>query len=116
MKIAVVGAGNAGCFTALWFGWFGRKENIEVELIYNPEIPVERVGQATLLNPPAILWASTGFNWYNNNIHATFKSGILYENWGKKNDKIFHEFAPDLIINALLSVGDAKIYPQFWTL
>ena len=54
MKIAVVGAGNAGCFTALWFAWFGRKENVEVELIYNPEIPVERVGQATLLNPPAI--------------------------------------------------------------
>ena len=47
----------------------GRK-NVEVELIYNPEIPVERVGQATLLNPPAILWGSTGFNWYNNNIHA----------------------------------------------
>jgi protoporphyrinogen oxidase len=40
MKIAVVGAGNAGCFTALWFAWFGRKENVEVELIYNPEIPV----------------------------------------------------------------------------
>tara|TARA_R100001224_G_scaffold46608_1_gene26846 strand:+ start:262 stop:1380 length:1119 start_codon:yes stop_codon:yes gene_type:complete len=97
MKITVVGAGNAGCFTALWFAWFGRKENVEVELIYNPEIPVERVGQATLLNPPAILWGSTGFNWYNNNIHATFKSGILYENWGKKNDKIFHEFAPDLM-------------------
>ena len=97
MKITVVGAGNAGCFTALWFAWFGRKENVEVELIYNPEIPVERVGQATLLNPPAILWGSTGFNWYNNNIHATFKSGILYENWGKKNDKVFHEFAPDLM-------------------
>ena len=97
MKIAVVGAGNAGCFTALWFAWFGRKENVEVELIYNPEIPVERVGQATLLNPPALLWGSTGFNWYNNNIHATFKSGILYENWGKKNDKVFHEFAPDLM-------------------
>ena len=61
MKITVVGAGNAGCFTALWFAWFGRKENVEVELIYNPKIPVERVGQATLLNPPAILWGSTGF-------------------------------------------------------
>ena len=33
MKIAVVGAGNAGCFTALWFAWFGRKEKVEVESI-----------------------------------------------------------------------------------
>ena len=61
-------------------------------LIYNPEIPPERVGQATVLDPPKMLWASSGFNWYNNPIHATMKSGILYEGFGKVNDKVFHDF------------------------
>ena len=44
-KVSVVGGGNAGVFTALYFAWYGQDE---VELIYNPEIPPERVGQATL--------------------------------------------------------------------
>ena len=91
-KIVVVGGGNAGCFTALYCGWFGRQSEYEVELIYNPEIPPEKVGQATILEPPALLWASTGFNWYHNKINATFKSGILYEGWGKVNKKHFHPF------------------------
>ncbi len=91
-KITVVGGGNAGCFTALYCGWYGRQSEYEVELIYNPEIPPEKVGQATILEPPALLWASTGFNWYHNKINATFKSGILYEGWGKVNKKHFHPF------------------------
>ena len=63
-KITVVGGGNAGCFTALYCAWMDNKNDFEVELIYDPEIPQERVGQATVLEPPAILWAATGFNWY----------------------------------------------------
>tara|TARA_B100000287_G_scaffold69837_1_gene61343 strand:+ start:100 stop:1209 length:1110 start_codon:yes stop_codon:yes gene_type:complete len=95
MKVSVVGGGNAGVFTALYLSLYGRNLNLEVELIYNPEIPPERVGQATLLDPPKILWNATGFNWYNNNIHATMKSGILYEGFGKVNDKVFHDFSPN---------------------
>jgi len=97
MKITVVGAGNAGCFTALHASWFSKFEgkDVEVELIYNPEDQPERVGQATTLDAPHILWAACGFDWYHNNIHATFKTGILYENWGKKNSEIFHNFPAD---------------------
>ena len=73
-KVSVVGGGNAGCITALYLSWF--KRDLEVELIYNPDIPCERVGQATVLEPPKIFWAATGFNWYHNPIHATFKSGV----------------------------------------
>jgi len=94
-KITVVGGGNAGCFTALYCAWKGRQTNSEVELIYNPEIPPEKVGQATVLEPPGLLWATTGFNWYNNNINATMKSGILYEGWGKVNKKVFAPFPSD---------------------
>ncbi len=94
-KITVVGGGNAGCFTALYCGWYGRQSDYEIELVYNPEIPPERVGQATVIEPPGLLWAATGFNWYHNKIDASFKSGILYEGWGKLNDKIFHSFPAD---------------------
>ena len=65
----------------------GKNKDFEVELIYDPEIPPERVGQATILEAPAIQVEGnlhrTGFNWYENKIHATLKSGILYEEWGK---------------------------------
>ena len=91
-KISVVGGGNAGVFTALYLAWYGRALNLEVELIYNPKIAAEPVGQATLLTPPRLLYETTGFNWYDNSIHATFKTGILYEGWGKINDKVFHPF------------------------
>ena len=93
MKIVIVGAGNAGCFTALHFGWHTRfVEEIEIELVYDPNIISERVGQATLFSPPILLGDSIGFNWYNNIINATPKTGILYEGWGNKNDKWFHGF------------------------
>ena len=97
MKVTIVGAGNGGSFTALHWGWYSKfaEKDIEVELIYNPNTQPERVGQATLTDAPHILWAATGFNWYYNKIHATFKSGILYEGWGQKNDNIFHHFPAD---------------------
>ena len=103
MKVSVVGGGNAAVFTALYLAWHGKesdwrnsfKKDIEVELIYNPQIPPERVGQATLLDPPRMLWNATGFDWYHNQINATFKSGILYEGWGQVNDKVFHAFPAD---------------------
>ena len=95
-KITVVGGGNAGCFTALYCGFNKRKNSdIEVELIHDPNIPQEKVGQATTLDPPGLLWSSTGFNWYDNKIHGTFKSGILYEGWGQLNDKWMHSFPGD---------------------
>ena len=92
MKISVVGGGNGGCFTALYLAW--HRKDIEVELIYNPEVLPERVGQATLLDPPKLLWSALGFDWYHNPIHATMKSGILYEGWGQVNEEVFHPFPP----------------------
>ena len=89
-KVSIVGGGNAGCITALYLSWYIK--DLEVELIYNPDVPCERVGQATVLDPPKLLWSSIGFDWYHNPINATFKSGILYEGWGQSNDKVFHGF------------------------
>ena len=75
MKISIVGAGNAGCFTALYYSSQGK----EVELIHNPDSPPVTVGQATMPSSTALLWEANRFNWYNNSIHATLKTGILYE-------------------------------------
>ena len=66
-KITVVGAGSAGCFTALFNSVYFNNPNIEVELIHDPEIKPESVGQATLLEPPSLLASGIGFDWYNNN-------------------------------------------------
>ena len=93
MKITILGRGNAGCLTALHYAYYARnRTDVSVELLYDPNIPPEKVGQATLLEPPKLLWEALGINWYNNPIQATPKFGILYENWGKKNHKFIHPF------------------------
>jgi len=93
MKITILGRGNAGCLTALYYSYYTRNQkDIHIELIHDPDIPPERVGQATVLEPPGLLWKALGINWYDNPIDATPKLGILYENWGKKNHKFFHPF------------------------
>ena len=86
-KITFIGKGNAGVFGALHFATYS---DAEVELIYDPKIPAEKVGQATVLEAPNLLWRSLGLNWYDNPIEATPKFGVVYEGWGKKNDKLFH--------------------------
>ena len=93
MKITVLGRGNAGCLTALYYSYYTRNQkDIHIELIHDPDIPPEKVGQATVLEPPGLLWKALGINWYDNPIDATPKLGILYENWGKKTHKFFHPF------------------------
>ncbi len=95
MKITIVGAGNAGCFTALHYAWWSRGSGIEIELIHNPEVNPEPVGQATILDPPRLLFSALGFDWFNNKVHATPKTGVAYEGWGHVNDIVFHPFPAD---------------------
>ncbi len=94
MKITIVGAGNAGVITALHYAYYTRYfGNYEIELVYDPNISVVPVGQGTLVDVPNLLWVALCTDWYTNKIKATPKFGILYEDWGKKNKKFFHEFA-----------------------
>ena len=88
MKITILGAGNAGCLSALYYAHFTRTmSDIKVELIYDPDIPAEKVGQGSLLGLPELLWRSLGIDSYNNPIDSTIKTGIVYENWSQKNNK-----------------------------
>lgn len=91
MKIIILGKGNAGCYTALHFKHYA--PNIDVELIYDKDTPSLTVGQASFTDAPQLLWRSLQVDWYKNPIKSTFKTGILYKNWGKYNDEFFHPFA-----------------------
>lgn len=90
-KIAVVGAGNAGCITALHYHCWGRLELDKIIVYHDPSVPIERVGQGTAIKVADLLFNTLGIDFIENNpIKATVKHGIMYENWGKRD--IFHSF------------------------
>lgn len=92
-KIAIIGAGNAGCMTAI-SAYLKYKNCIdEISIYYDPETPIERVGQGSTYSVAQLLNAFFNLDFFEyNSIKSTRKEGILYENWGKKNEKIFHSF------------------------
>lgn len=101
-KVSIVGAGNAGCFSALEYSWQSKMDKWrgngrgidEIELIHDSSIKPELAGQATFPQQPQLLWSAieSEFNHYSNAIHATPKLGILYKDWGKINKDVFHPF------------------------
>ena len=96
MKIAIIGAGNAGCVTALKL--LERRIKPEITIYHDPkEHPIEQVGQGSLPTFPALVYDVLGVDWYNNPIDATLKTGILYEGWGKKQYEIFHPFQMNVV-------------------
>ncbi len=91
-KIAIVGAGSAGCITALHYYYYGR-DTFDISIYHSPEEhPIERVGQGTVPGVVKLIGNTLDFSWYKNPIDSTYKTGIMYEDWGKKQDKIFHPF------------------------
>ena len=94
-KLAIVGAGNAGCITALHYYKWLPSQFFDIVIYHDPTIPMERVGQGTVVTPTELVGRMLDINWYNNPIDATLKTGVLYEDWGKKNDRIFHHFPLD---------------------
>ena len=98
MKIVIIGGGNGGVWTALNYAYHSRKaEEIEIELIHDPEIDSFPVGQALFPGQSALLYAACDISWYSNEVRATPKLGILYENWSKGTPNLYHEFPFDQI-------------------
>ena len=121
MKLAIVGAGNAGCITALHYHLY--RPDIEIDLYHDSDNhPIERVGQGTTIPVAKLISDGLGCNWYNNNIGATLKTGILYKNWGTKKDEFFHDFysmdqvsihyTPKKLSDAVLSSGKFNVKEQ----
>ena len=121
-KLAVIGAGNAGCISALHFK--GSLPDLEIDLYHDSEHhPIERVGQGTTIPVAKLLSHSLGCDRYNNKIGASIKTGIFYSGgWGKKNRDFFHSFytmdqvsihyTPKKLSDAVLSSGLFNIKEQ----
>lgn len=95
-KIAIIGAGNAGCISALNLHYLKMSEEYEmgeIEIYYDPSVPIERVGQGTQINVRETIFDVLDLDWVErNHIKATTKQGIRYRGWGKKNHDFFHSF------------------------
>ena len=99
-NIAIIGAGNAGCVTALeLLQRECRSCSAEITIYHDSkQHPIEKVGQGSLPPFPELVYNILGINWYDkNSLDATVKTGILYEGWGKKQYEIFHPFAMNSI-------------------
>lgn len=122
-KIAIIGAGNAGCISALYLLDLKLKNHCdkigEIEIHYDPNIPMERVGQGNTQHISELLFRLLDVNWFDKNlIKATVKTGIRYKNWGKKNHDFLHPFdngqvachyIPQLISKTTLNCGNFKV-------
>jgi len=117
-KIAVVGAGNAGCISALHFLKHGAPDPVDVVIYHDPDVPIERVGQGTVPPPTELIGEMMDLNWDDNAIGATIKTGFMYEGWGKKKEKIFSDFRfghigchyiPQKLSTAVLESGKFKV-------
>lgn len=114
-KLAIVGAGNAGCIAAIQYYLIGTNVFDTIEIYHDPSYPMEKVGQGSILSISMLLNNFFYLDFVENNlIQSTRKEGIMYENWGKKKEKIFHPFpqcatavhyVPSLLSKAVLECG-----------
>jgi hypothetical protein len=95
-RIAIIGAGNAGCITALELSKTECSSSKSDITIYHDSnnYPIEKVGQGSLPSFTELLYDTLNLNWYDKNvIDGTIKMGILYKGWEKNKKEIFHSFA-----------------------
>lgn len=97
MKVSILGGGSAACITALKFNYLSSLSNVDldIEIIHDPTVPAEEVGQGTSLQFGSTIWNSLSSNDYFKDFSYTLKRGILYKNWGNKENEFFHDFPTD---------------------
>ena len=114
-KVSIIGAGNAGCITAMHYYLYAKDEIDTITIHYDPNTPIERTGQGTSTTVASLINNFFHLDFLDQNlIKSTRKEGIMYENWGKKHEKIFHSFpqflpaihyVPNLFSQAVLNSG-----------
>jgi len=114
-NIAIVGAGNAGCITALHYYLEAPNEIDKITIYHHPDHPIEKVGQGSTGSGSLLVNNFFHLNFQDQNIvQSTRKEGIMYEGWGKLKDKFFHSFPqsntsihyiPNLLSKAVLESG-----------
>lgn len=118
-KLSIVGAGNAGCITAMECYLTGGDYFDDITIYYDPSSPMEKVGQGSTLSVSFLINDFFYLDFFSHNkIKSTRKEGILYENWGKKTEKIYHLFpqchtsihyVPDMLSKSILESGCFKV-------
>jgi len=99
-SIAIVGAGNAGCVTAMHYRRHGRNDIDKITIYYDPESPMEMVGQgASPLIPKLIFETFQTISWHNQAqfLKARMKCGTLFEGWGKRTKEIIRPMPLDQV-------------------
>ena len=99
-KVAVIGAGTAGCVSAISLlkmknyvnqTQLADKPNFEIEWYHDPLIKPQPVGEGATLTLVDLLRSRFGFTWDDLvKIDGTAKNGIMYHNWGNKD--FLHHF------------------------
>ena len=93
MKIIILGRGNAGCISAMHFGYFRKFLNtkVEIELIYDSKIKPVPTGQGTTLEFPDWLFKNFGSNYVNK--FQLLKKQVLCMKTGVKKIKKYSRFS-----------------------
>ena len=106
--IVIVGGGTSAWFSA---AFLARNLNVNVTLVDKEVGAPVGVGEGTLLHFDKFL-KRCGFPtdaWFDE-IDSTFKSGILFPNWGKKDNLVWHPF----YLNKEYPEHDSSVY-EAWT-
>lgn len=91
-KLAIVGAGTAGCMTVLHFLHY---TDWEISWYYDSNIKPQPVGEGSTLDFCHSLWKGMGFTSHDiEKIDGSMKFGIRKLNWGLKNKDFTHFFTP----------------------
>lgn len=92
-KIVIVGGGTSGWLAAAMLSHHLRKDKCRIELIESTEIGTIGIGESTV--PPFVgLLHRLGIDEQDfiQATQATYKLGIKFQDWQKRNDKYFHPF------------------------
>jgi flavin-dependent dehydrogenase len=109
-KICVIGGGTAGWIAASYIKTL-YKEQVEITIVYDHAHPVIGVGESTT---PAIIdylrVVDISIRELIDNIGATIKLGIKFENWNGDNEHYYHNFnsfgdIPDMILDPNIIAG-----------
>lgn len=85
MKIAIIGSGTVGVMSTCHFLYYLSESS--VDCIYDPNTKILGIGESTNFQLPELFYKSANYNCFfdNKELDLTFKHGVLYKHWRKKD-------------------------------
>jgi len=95
-KIAIIGRGTAGSLSVIHF--LRHMNDCEIEWHYDPNVPVQSVGEGSTPQLPKSLYENLNFNYLDSKlIDSTVKTGIYKSGWGQDKKDFLHQFPPPTV-------------------